>query len=287
MSNSITNAMVQQFGDTFLHLSQQKESRLRSAVRIETGIVGTSKSINIMGKGSVHQRISRHSPTPRNDIAHTTRYLDLTDWHGSEWVDNMDKLKTLADPTNDYVVAIKREFDRQQDRLIVTALGGSARSNSGNIALPAGQKIAVGGTGLTKAKLIQARKIFRANECDQEAGEELYIGYTATQLSDLLSDTTLTNTEVNNVLDLMSGNFAGRTLMGFIPVPTELFAKSGSTRYIYAWAKSGLTLGEGQDKKFRIAEDPSNSFSTVIYADMSLGAVRSEDEKVVEIACNE
>lgn len=284
MSQSITEAMVQQFADSFKHLAQQRESRLRSAVTVESGIVGLSKSINRLGLGTVQAKTTRHASTPRNDIPHSTRYVDLTDWSGSEWVDNLDKLKTLADPQNAYVQALNGGFNRQIDRIIVSALGGNARSSAGNVALPSAQKIVVGGTGLTKAKLIQARTMFRRNEAD---GEELFLGYSATQLSDLLTDTTLTNTEVNAVMDLMSGNFAGRTIMGFTPVPTELLPKVSTTRSCYAWAKSGVTLGIGQDQKFRIAEDPSHSFSTVIYADMSLGAVRVEDEKVVEIACNE
>ena len=63
--------------------------------------------------------------------------------------------------------------------------------------------------------------------------------------------------------------------------------KASTTRYCYAWAKSGVCLGVGQNIVTRVGEDPSKSFNMRVYAKQSLGAVRIEEEKVVEIACIE
>jgi hypothetical protein len=141
---------------------------------------------------------------------------------------------------------------------------------------------------LTKAKLVTTRKLFRAAEADDEAGEELYLAYGSEQLEDLLNDTTLTNTEYNTVLSMMSGTFPqGAKLFGFTPVPTERLAKASTTRYCYAWAKSGVTMGVGANITTRIGEDPGKGFNVRIYAKMSIGAVRVEEEKVVQIECTE
>lgn len=287
MSNQITEAFVQQFADNFLHVAQQKTSRFESAVTLEPGIVGMSKSINRLGKRAAQRRTARHGDTPINDQPHSTRYIDLFDWEDGDMIDDQDKIRMLVDPQSEYVNAMIAAMNRAKDDVVAQALGGNSRSSTGNIALPAAQKIAVGGTGLTKAKMIQARKLFRSNEADEENGEMLFMGYSSTGLADLLSDTTLTNTEVNTVLSLQSGQIKEATLMGFRMIPFESFPKVSTTRYLYAWAKTGVALGIGQNITTEVGKDPGKGFNVRIYAKQSLGAVRIEEEKVVEVACVE
>lgn len=287
MSNFVTEAFVQQFADNFLHLSQQMTSRFERAVAIESGIKGTSKSINRLGQRTAQRRTSRHGDTPINDQPHSTRYVDLFDWEDGDMLDDQDKIRLMTDPTSEYTRAMVQALSRAKDDVIIQALSGNARSSTGNVALPSTQKIAVGGTGLTKAKMIQARKLFRSNEADEENGQDLFLGYSSTALSDLLSDTTLTNSEVNTVLSLQSGQLRDGKLMGFTMIPSERFAKVSTTRYLYAWAKTGVVLGIGEEIKVRIGEDPGKGYNMRPYAKMSLGAVRVEEEKVVEIACVE
>lgn len=286
MSFQITEAFVQQFGDNFRHLAQQQTSRFESAVTLEPGITGMSKSINRLGQRTAQRRLTRHGDTPINDQPHSTRYVDLFDWEDGDMLDDQDKIRMLADPTSDYVKAMVAALNRSKDDVIIGAFGGNSRSTTGAVVLPAAQKIAVGGTGLTKAKLIQAKKMFRAAEADEEAGEELYIGYSSTALADILADTTLTSSDFLAGQMLQSGTLKGKWL-GFNWIPSERFVKSSTTRYLYAWAKSGVTLGVGAEVMTRIGEDPSKGFNVRAYAKMSLGAVRVEEEKVVEIACTE
>ncbi|GAB2493956.1 phage capsid protein [Arenimonas alkanexedens] len=282
MSNQITEAFRQAFGDNFMHVAQQKMSRLESCVTIEGGIRGMSKSINRLGQRSAQRRLTRHGDTPLNEQPHSTRFVDLYDWEDGDMVDDQDKVRTLIDPTSDYVNAMVAGMNRSKDDIVISSLGGNSRSSSGNIALPATQKIVVGGTGLTKAKIIQTKKIFRTNEADEEAGEDLHFGYSATALSDVLTDVQLTSADYLAVQMLQNGTMKGRW-MGFTWVPTERFAKVSTTRFLYAWAKSGVVLGKGEDVVTRVGEDPGKGFNVRIYAKQSLGAVRVEEEKVVEV----
>ena len=286
MSTQITEAFVAAFADNYIHLAQQSESRLQPTVMVDANIVGMSKSVNRLGKRQPTRRTSRHADTPQNDQPHSTRYIDLADWDDGDIVDDLDQVKMLTDPTSDYVKAMIAGFNRTKDDVIIEALGGNSRSTTGNVALPSGQKIAVGGTGLTKAKIIQAKKIFRANEADEENGEELYMLYSATALSDVLSDTTLTSADFLAGQMLQSGTLRGKW-MGFTWIPTERCPISGATRRLYAYAKSGVKLGIGKDITTKVGEDPGKGFNVRVYAKMSIGAVRVEEEKVVEISCNE
>jgi hypothetical protein len=285
MSFQITEAFVNQFADNFKHVAQQMMSRFEGKTLVESGIVGASKSINRLGKRTAKKRTVRHADTPINDQPHSTRFIDLTDWEDGDMVDDQDKIRMLVDPTSDYVRAMVQSLNRAKDDVCIEAALSTARVTGGTAALSAGQIIAVGGTGMTKAKLIQARALFRQNEADEEDGEELYIAYGHTQLSDLLSDTTLTNTEYQTVMSMMGGSFAGAKLFGFTPVPTERLTLTATTRKCFAWAKSGLSQGVGQDIVSRVGEDPGKSFNIRVYAKMSIGAVRVEEEKVVEIDC--
>ena len=286
MSQFITEAFVQQFADNFRHVAQQTMSRLEPTVAQEPNIVGMSKSINRLGQRTATRRTQRHGDTPINDQPHSTRYVDLYDWEDGDMVDDQDKIRMLVDPTSDYVKAMVSSLNRAKDDVIIASLGGNSRSTTGNIILPTAQKIAVGGTGLTKAKIIQAKTLFRTNEADEEAGEELYMLYSASAAAAILADTTLTSSDYLSGQFLRDGSVRGKW-MGFNWIPTERCPKASTTRFLYAYAKSGVTLGKGADIMTKVGEDPGKGFNVRIYAKMSIGSVRVEEEKVVEIACLE
>lgn len=286
MSQQITEAFVQQFADNFRHVAQQSQSRLEPTVAQEPNIVGMSKSINRLGQRTATRRTQRHGDTPINDQPHSTRYVDLYDWEDGDMVDDQDKIRMLVDPTSDYVKAMVSSLNRAKDDVIISSLGGNSRSTTGSIILPTAQKIAVGGAGLTKAKIIQAKTLFRTNEADEEAGEELYMLYSAGAAAAILADTTLTSQDWMAGQFLMSGSVRGKW-MGFNWIPTERCPKVSTTRFLYAYAKSGVTLGKGADIMTEVGKDPGKGFNVRIYAKMSIGSVRVEEEKVVEIACLE
>lgn len=288
MSFQVTEAFVQQFSANFYHLAQQMESRFESTVRVESGIVGDSKKINRIGATAAQKKTTRHGDTPLIETPHSTRWIDLDDYEWADLVDELDKKKMLASPDSDYLKAGIAAMNRSKDDVIYAAMRGAARTSAGTTALPAGQKIAVGAAGLTKAKLVSARKLFRSNEADRENGEELYITYGAEQLEDLLNDTNLTSLEYNTVMSLLEGDIAkGRTLMGFKPIPSERLTKTGTDRFVCCWAKSGVALGIGAEITTRLTERADKSYAMQPYARMSIGAVRIEEAKVVEIACLE
>jgi len=286
MSQQITEAFVQQFADNFMHLAQQATSRLEPTVTIEPNIVGMSKSINRLGQRTATRRTQRHGDTPINDQPHSTRFVDLYDWEDGDMVDDQDKIRMLVDPTSEYVKAMIASLNRAKDDVIISALGSSSRATTGGIILPASQKIAVGGTGLTKTKIIQAKKMFRLNEADEESGEELYMVYHAQALNDILADTTLTSADFLAAQMLQSGTLRGKW-MGFNWIPSERLPKVSTTRFCYAYAKSGVTLGKGAEIATEVGKDAGKGFNVRIYAKMSIGAVRVEEEKVVEIAAND
>lgn len=285
-SFTVTEAFVTQWATNFYQLAQQTMSRLESRVTVERNVVGIAKSFNRIGATAAQRKTTRHADTPLIETPHSTRFADLADYEWADLVDDLDKKKMLADPTSEYLKAGVNALNRSKDDVVIAAFFASARSGaSTSVAITAGQQIAAGGTGLTKAKLIQAKKIFRQNEADAENGEELFIGYTGEQLEDLLSQTEPTSSDYNNVKALVDGTI--KRWMGFEWVPSERFTKASTTRSIPAWAKSGMGLAIGADIKTRLTERDDKSYAMQPYGSMSLGAVRIEEPKVVQVDCIE
>jgi hypothetical protein len=283
MSNFVTEAFAQQFADTFKLVAQQMPSRLESAVMLEPNIRGISKTVNRLGRRTANRRTARHSDTPLNDQPHSTRFIDLFDWEDGDLIDDQDKLRMLVDPTSDYLKGMIAALNRAKDQVVIDAAVGAARSAAATtVALPAGQRILVAGTGLTKAKIFQAKRFFRRAEADEESGEELYFVYSAAAMADVLADTQLTSADFQAVQMIQQGSLKG-TWMGFRWIPSELLPIATTTRTNIAFAKSGICLGMGEDIVTKVGEDPSKSFATRVYAKMTIGAVRVEEEKVVAV----
>jgi len=287
MSIQITEAFVQQYDTTFKHVAQQSKSRLETKVKVESGIKGASKSVNRLGLRSASLRTTRHGDTPLNDQAHSTRFVDLFDYEDGDMIDDQDKLRMLIDPTSDYIMAMVNGMNRKKDDVIIACLNAAARSGaSSTVALTAGQQIANGATALTKAKIIAARKLFRTNEADNYNDESLVWVYGSSQMSDILTDTTLTSMDFLTVGMLQEGK-VGTNWMGFEWIPSERLPKASTIRSNFAFAKSGVCLGVGEDIKTEVGKDPTKAFNVRAYCKMSLGAVRLEEEKVVQIDCVE
>ena len=298
MSFTVTESMVQQYGTNFRILYQQRQSRFQNWCQMEGGIVGQSKSVERLGKTEAYDILSRHSDTQYVQVPHSRRWIDLQDKGWSELVDEMDKIRMLADPTSPYGALAVAGLNRAKDNIILSAARGNARTNFGTVALPSTQKIAVGGTSLTLAKLLAAKEILDSNEVDddasmamdgQSADESAYrvIAVNSKMLTNLYGTTEIKSVDYNSVKALAAGQID--TFLGFKFVRTELLYRdvAATTRFALAWSRSCIGLGIGKDIVSSIDTLPTKNYSTQVYARMSVGATRLEDEGVVEIACFE
>ena len=72
MSVEIPVSFVQQYRSNLLILAQQKGSRLRNTVRVES-VTGTSAFFDRLGSTSAQLRTTRHGDTPLIDTPHSRR----------------------------------------------------------------------------------------------------------------------------------------------------------------------------------------------------------------------
>jgi hypothetical protein len=286
MSDQITTAFAQQYSSNVFDLVQQKGSRLRSAMLVETQ-TGKSAFYDQIGATEAQPRTSRHADTPITDTPHSRRMVTLVDYEVADLIDNQDRVRTLIDPSNPYAQSMAWALGRKMDDSIITAALGTAytgEDGTATVAFPAGQKVAAATAGLTIAKLRSAREILNGNDVDPD--EELYCAITSKQLSDLLAATEVTSSDFNTVKALVQGEVD--TFLGFKFIRSERLTKDGNgDRQIICWAKTGMLLALGKDLSGKITERADTSYATQVYACMSIGATRLEEEKVVEVACVE
>lgn len=289
--SSPTAAYKQQFHDAFVAALAQKESRLQGTVMDRGQIDGSSFTINSLGITEMEAVTGRYQDKNPTELDNNTRVVYMADFDRTLVVDGFDIPKLAADPSHKYVGLLTEAANRRKDKSIYRALIDdiivkTGENSFGTASLPSGQKILAGGTSFTKSKILQARKLFRANECDQENGEQLFMAYDSNMVSQILADTTLTSADFMAVQMLQDGKVASNWL-GFSWIPYEqLDAGAGGAgeRKTVAWAKSGVHMGTGINVKTTIGENTQKrGHPTEAYGYMSLGAGRQDEKKVITI----
>ena len=289
MSGQINKAFETSFSDNFLHLASQKQSKLGGAVRYEQVNDAKQFMFDRMDTVSMVQSVSRHEDTPLTEVPFSRRRVTFNTYRAVDLIDNPDRVKMAKDPTSPTMKQLTAAMNRQKDDVIISAALGNAFSISSSdaassIALPAAQKIANGGTDLTLAKLLEAKKKLLNNDVDP--GEEpMYVVVGPDQLEALLSVTTNTSVDFNSVRALMNAELD--TWCGFKFIISTRLAKVGNIRSCFAWAKSGIGLAMNGSPNIRISERSDKNYSTQCFVECSLGATRIEDEKVVQLDCDE
>jgi len=311
MSMQITEAFVQQYRNNLFHLSQQKGSRLRGAVRSEMQ-KGKNQFFDRLGQAVAVKKISRHSDTPQIDSAHSRRRVSLEDYIWADLIDDEDKIRTLIDPASPYSQSAMWALGRAMDDVIIAAAGGTAyagEAGSTSVVLPNSQKLlaateAAPGTptNLNVDTLRRAKQLF--DEADVDESIPRYMAITSSQLYSLLGQTEITSADYNVVKALVNGQVD--SFMGFKFIRLERVLNGSNIQYdtstgaigsgvgslatgrlCFAWAQDGLVLSVGKDMEAKIDPRPDKNYAMQVFARMSIGATRLEEEKVVQVICKE
>ncbi len=307
MSQQIDQNFVNQFSANVLHLSQQKGSKLRGTVRHESQKAEVAFYDRI-GTVAAVIKAGRHSNTPQLDTPHSRRAVSLVDYEWADLIDDEDKMRSLNDPTNDYVMAAMWAMGRSMDDVIIAAAGGDAYTGKGGtvaVALPSTQKYAAhDGAAVSNLNVLTLRGVARKfDDADVEPGERFF-ACAPSQIESMLGQTQVTSADYNGVKALVQGDvdtFMGFKFIKLTRLQAQVAALSGlgttgvigsgtsliGARKCYAYHKPGLLLAVGQDVTSRVSERADKSYSNQAYAKMGIGAVRMEEVKVIEVLCVE
>lgn len=292
MSVEITTAFRQEYKSGIEMLVQQMSAKMRGAVR-EEAIAGKRAFFDQVGAVAATEAAERHGDTQYVNTPHRRRSVSAKTYRVADLVDVPDMIRTLNDPTNAYSQAFAAALNRAIDREVAAAAIGTAwtgETGTTAVALPSAQKIAAGGTGFTLAKLRQAMRKFKAANAVMP-GEELYVAWTSAQEDEFMDAAEVKSVDYNTQKVLVSGGIEGFYGFRFIRLEDAgdgaLLPKAGGTRSCFAWAKSGLLLGIGQEITAKIDPIPAKNYAVQVYASMDVGATRMQEEKVVQIDCAE
>lgn len=287
MSFEIDTAFVEEYSSTVTMLSQQRGSKLRNSVMVDTGVVGTRKAYEQVGEVAASTPAGRHADSPLNSTPHGKRWANLADKEVGDLIDDFDKVRTLIDPANPYTKAQGWALGRAFDDTIITAATGTATTGATGTGSEAfdttNQQIVHGSTGMSVDKLRQGLRILKANDVDLD--QDIFCVIAAQQEDDLLAETDVKSIDFNATKPLAEGRVA--RFLGVNFIMCNRLTLSGTTRSCLLYPRSAIQLSIGKDITRFIARRPDKRFSWYAYQCHSIGAVRMENKQVVEIQCTE
>lgn len=296
MSENLYKLYTTQFSANLEMRLQQQGSKLRGRVTEGTHVGKQASPVQYMGPVAMRRPAGRFAPMGRVDSDFTRRWVFPIDSELPQLIDSFDELKTIVDPKSQYSVNAANAAGREWDDTLISAAFGTAKTGtdvdglsnetwasiSTNLSV-ASNFGASAATGLTVAKLIEAKRILRHNHVDMETDPiTLVIG--SKQESDLLNQVQVVSTEYNDKPVLVDGSV--KRFLGFDIVMSERLTVASNVRSVMAFAKSGLYLGVWTDMSTSVSQRNDLSGEPYqVYTKMSCGATRLEPGRLLEILC--
>jgi len=289
----LVNLFTTQFSTNIELLLQQMGSLLRGKIREGFHVGKMASPINQIGAISSQAPAGRFAPLQRVDANLVRRWVFPQERELPQLVDQFDEYQTVVDPKSMYAQNTAMAFGRDWDDAIIAAFFGTAQTgqDAANLTGETASTTTYGvsdtfgssaSTGLTVAKIIEARRIMRHYHVDVDTDPlSLLIG--SKQESDLLQQVQVVSTEFADRPILTNGKLT--QFLGFdITVSERLSPGTASLRQCYAWAKSGMYLGMWKDMEVQMDRRVDlSSQPWQIYAKHMYGATRTQLGKVIQI----
>lgn len=285
---------AQAYSSIILPLARQERSMLYDRVFVKTeGITGKTFYQDQIGTWAMTAKTSANAATPQNDPNLSRTRIDIATYNDARVLDRSLDLQTLADPASMASICIQSAVGTQIDKVIYGALGGVAyRGETGSTAVsfPAGQTVAADmetantNTGLTVAKVRRAAKLLDA--AGVPAGDRTFVA-SATEKEQFLGLTQTTSADYMNVKALVQGDIDTFLGFRFVWLPDGIVSVASNIASCFAFHKTGVCFGMLEDLFLRITERDDLSFSKQIYYEISCGAGRLEEAKVVKVLCDQ
>lgn len=285
MTVTINQNYVSKFGADLYHLVGSYGSKLKGIFREEMA-KGEKHFFDRLGNFSVSERTDSNAPTVLQNAARSRRMATVKMYDAAVGVDALDVNKMLIDPTNDYAKKLAGKHGEKFDNVLLNALIGTAASgadgSSSTAFDTANQQIAHGSAGLTAAKFNQALRILQSNRVDIMRDEVILIA-NARGIEDLLGENTLTSFDFQNQKVLAGKElpmYRGVKILWSEDIPDYT---AGSVFRGILCTRDALKVAISQDMKVEIDKRPDLSNIYQVFTSMMYGAVRMEEEKVVDI----
>jgi len=285
MAATITASYIDQFSDNLHHLVEQRGSKLRSSVKVEMA-KGEKHFFDRLGSFEASEITQRLENTNLIDPNHTRRMASVARYEASTYLDDIDKLKMLIDPSSDYAIKLARAHGRKLDDIIIDAMLGTAstgRDGSGSTAFDtANQQIAHGSTGFTVAKFNQALRILEGNDVDVD-DVKLYLALGARGVEDLFAENNVVSFDFQNSKALSDGKMPSFRGVNIIRTQRITDETADTTYRGILYTEDAVKVAIAKDLEVKAAERADLNFVQQISTYMMYGAVRMEEDLVVDV----
>lgn len=295
MAITIPAGYVDTFESNVRHLAQQKESRLRMAVT-EVNRQSESHMWDRLAASTYRTKTARAvSPAGGNGsgavgttdgLVWSRRNTLMKTYDTGEIVGREEIVQMLVDPNSAVTANLAMNMKRAVDDVIVESMFSDALTDGGAAsAFPAAQKIGATATAISIDTLLETKEIFATNDVDPDENITLVIG--PKQQRTLMGLLEVQSSDYQNSKALATGYLPN--FLGFDIVVSNRLGLStvqpgvGTDLFLGAFSKRALGLHTAKDIEAKVAERPDMSFDWQLYCQMSMDAVRVEDEQIVQI----
>jgi len=288
MPQQIDQVYIDTFESNIRHLAQQENSRVRNFAT-ERGVGSENHNWERLALAEAAPKVAYAGTpiaTPTNDRQFSRRVSVAATFNAGEHVAIESPVQMLVDPVSNLVESIGYAMRRQFDRTIIraateaTALNGDGSTD----AFPAGQNLGTGAESISFDLITQAQELFMNNNIFPEVPKAFFVG--PKQIRQLMNLTENTSADYVQAQQLQQYGIAPNWL-GFTWIAStllnDLVAPLTDEIYCFACTMKAIGLHVPQDIHAEVAKDPSNSYAWRPYAEITLGAVRVEDEHIVRL----
>lgn len=284
------------FTQLFELLAQQTDLRIPKFCRQQDyrGSQG-AQVVKQVGVANVSLRVNRLDPIVFTDVPLDARWDYPVNYDMAIPFDSFDEIQTMADPKSWYVQEQHAAMNRAMDAEVIRAFfetshtgqtGGSTTAfptSTNQIAYNFGSS---GATGLTVAKLRQARLLLRQNEVDLDL-ENLVAVLGATQEDNLLAEAQVVSTDFNDKPVLVEGRV--RSFLGVEFVHSEQLPMDSTNTYalVPVFSNRAMAFGTWLPPEVKITQrEDLRGRPWQVYINAAFGATRLQEKKVMQIECN-
>lgn len=297
MSVEITDNLIRTYDSQIRVKFQQFQSRLENFVMRDT----QASEIHLVDyiastEGETDQTV-RHGPTLYTNTDHERRRVKLRYPYYADLISVRDFNEIgVRSLDGKYVTNAVAFLNRQKDKEIIDlALGTNYSGKDGTTAvtLPAAQKILHGSTGLTPAKVDQARRILEEAEAFSLPGgfsltmDEMGIAVISPQGKETLKrETEITGKDLTSRPFMEGGIMPGYG--GFLWIVSNQLPITSTTRSCVFFAPGAIQLNTAATgSTASIDRMPTLNNAVQVRVDEGFGAARIYDEGVVEVQITE
>ncbi len=287
MVQTVDNALIQEFKDSVIQISQQGDARVRPHVTEEESSAEYMNWDRLDPIDALERdKAVRRQDTQFVDDVWTRRTSTPRVFEATMTFEDFDKAQMAIDPESAFTESIGMSMRRAYDDVCITAASADATTNTdngtlGTVAFPAGNIIGDGTLNITFDDVTAIQESFMLDEIMPDMPKVAIV--TPHQVRKMLQLTETTNADYVQTQALQQLNASGivPNWMGFTwIVSNRLTVPAAGEHYCIFMTKQALGLQVNMNLKVRVGENPDKSYQWQVFYQFAAGCVRVQDEHI-------